>query len=436
MMKPLLPVTGRCAPASRVAARIGLFGLLGSGNIGNDGSFEAILAFLQARHPDAILECRCPGPQEMTARYSIPATRMNWYRAEYQTASSLPAMAAKAFGKVVDAFRTLWWVRRFDVVIVPGSGILESALPLRPWARPYALFLVGVSCRVFRTKVALVSIGANATAEPLSRWLLVSAARSAHYRSFRDELSRKAMTGKRTRAVRDPVYPDLAFALPTPADAVAGDGSVGVGVMAYYGGNDDRKRADEIYAAYVGKIIQFVSWLVDNGRPVRLLTGDHVDDNVASEVVSDVCAHRPDLDPSRVVAAPVSSLTELMEQIARVDTVVATRYHNVLCALKMRKPTVSVGYASKNDVLMSEMGLGEFCQSARGLDVNLLIEQFTAVELRREEIRRCLESRNEAAERLLDRQFHVLSAEIVAATRQRGRHRPRYRSATSARVSV
>ena len=44
--------------------------------------------------------------------------------------------------------------------------------------------------------------------------------------------------------------------------------------MAYYGGNDDRRQADEIYASYVENMKRFVRWLVDNGRRVRLLVGD------------------------------------------------------------------------------------------------------------------------------------------------------------------
>ena len=71
-----------------------------------------------------------------------------------------------------------------------------------------------------------------------------------------------------------------------------------------------------------------------------------------------------------------------MQQLASVDTVVATRYHNVLCALKLAKPTLSIGYAPKFDALMAEMGLAEFCQSARSLDVDRLIKQFTELESR------------------------------------------------------
>jgi polysaccharide pyruvyl transferase WcaK-like protein len=65
-----------------------------------------------------------------------------------------------------------------------------------------------------------------------------------------------------------------------------------------------------------------------------------------------------------------------MAQIAETDVVVATRYHNVVCALKLGRPTLSIGYATKNDELMAEMGLGEFCQHIERLDVDMLITQF------------------------------------------------------------
>jgi polysaccharide pyruvyl transferase WcaK-like protein len=41
----------------------------------------------------------------------------------------------------------------------------------------------------------------------------------------------------------------------------------------------------------------------------------------------------------------------------------------------MGKPTISIGYAEKNDVLLAEMGLAEFCQHIERLDVELLKTQ-------------------------------------------------------------
>ena len=67
------------------------------------------------------------------------------------------------------------------------------------------------------------------------------------------------------------------------------------------------------------------------------------DERIMGEVIAHLRAHRPQRGPFQIVAEPVSSIDELMRQIASVDTVVDSRFHNVLCALKLAKPTLSVG---------------------------------------------------------------------------------------------
>lgn len=414
--------TSRRRPAT-TGPRVGFFGLLGSGNFGNDGSFEAVLGFLRAEHPDAVLDARCAGPERVTSRYAIPATALHWYDTRARSTSGTASPVAKVLGKVLDAFRTLSWVRRHDVVIVPGMGVLEATLPLRPWGFPYALFLLCASGRLVGTRVALVSVGADVVHDRPTRWLITAAARLAHYRSYRDALSRDAMQRMGADTTRDEVYPDLAFALPVPPVADGVEGIVGVGLMAYYGGNGDRGRAEEIHTAYVAAMQRFVRWLLDEGRRVRLLGGDQVDEAVVREIIADVRAHRPTVDASKILADPVHSLDDVMAQLATVETVVATRYHNVLCALKLSKPTLSIGYAAKNDVLMAEMGLGEFCQSARSVEVDLLIEQFRELENRREQLRHAMTVRNQVNVRRLEHQFAVLSATLFpvpAAVSARG----------------
>ena len=395
-----------------ITPRVGFFGLLGQGNFGNDGSMESVLNFLRTKHPDAILGCLCSGPEDVTARYGIPATRLNWHRLEYQTASNIGLITMKAFGKGVDAIRTVAWVRRFDVVIVPGMGVLDSSLPLRPWGFPYSLFLLCTAGRIFGTRIALISVGAEFIPARSVRWLITWAARLARYRSYRDIPSRDAMRSMGVNTSDDEVYPDLAFALPRPPDTANHAGTVGVGVMKYHGGNDDRRWADEIYRTYVDNLKHFVRWLVDNDRRVRLLIGDDEDMAVIAEILSDLRDHRPDLEPSQVVTEPIHCLADVMLQMSFVDTVVATRFHNVVCALRMSKPVVAVGYGAKNEGVMTEMGLAEFCQRVKSLDVERLCDQYTTLEGRWEELRCMLTEKNLAAAKRLDHQFTALSSLI------------------------
>jgi polysaccharide pyruvyl transferase WcaK-like protein len=414
---------------SAAAPRVGLFGLLGSGNIGNDASMESILRYLRTDHPDAVLDAMCKGPDTVRERYGVTAIPMNWYQKYGQRASGVTTIALKMLGKGVDAFRTARWVRRHDVVIVPGMGVLEASLPLYPSGMPYALFLVSASGRLFGTKVALVSVGATAINQWLTRWLYNAAARLAFYRSYRDIGSREAMRQRGLDVTRDHVYPDLAFAIPTPPYEPGDPQTVGIGVMDYHGGNDDRSQAAEIHASYVETMKLFVRWLVDNGRRVRLLIGDtnNSDEGVVRQIIDDLRAYRPDLDPAQVVAEPVSSFVDLMGAMAPVGTVVATRFHNVICALSLSKPTISLGYAAKFTALMTDMGLSEFRQSAKSLDFGRLIEQFMALEKRQAELRQTIADHSMTNVRLLDEQFAQLSAVLFGtdgSAQAAARHEP------------
>ncbi|QFU89490.1 polysaccharide pyruvyl transferase family protein [Amycolatopsis sp. YIM 10] len=386
-------------------ARIGLFGLLGSGNLGNDGSFEAVLAYLRAHHPDAAISVMCGGPEIVASRYGLETTPLNWYAREYRTVSGLSSIVAKAVGKLVDIGRTAAWVRRQDLVIVPGMGVLESTLPLRPWGFPYSLLLLTASGRLAGTKVALLSVGASASSHRATRAIFAWAARLASFRSYRDEPSREAVRALGVDVTADRVYPDLAFALPVPEEPVV-PRSVGVGVMAYRGGNDDRARAAELYDSYVDTMIRFVAKLAGDGRQVRLFIGDQADRQVVEEIVTEL--------GSPLVSAPeTSTLAEVMRAMSTVETVVATRYHNVLCALKLAKPTLSLGYARKNDVLMTQLGLGEFCRSVRDIEVGDLVGRFTELEKRADELHATLRARGAEQTRLLERQFAELSATFL-----------------------
>lgn len=425
--------TGRRARVSG-APRVGLFGILGAGNIGNDAQMESVLGFLRTFQPDAILDAMCTGPERMKCEYGIEAIPLyrQWHDEQLawqgrarqgkawhgKTWPSVTVIGRKVLGKATDTVRLVRWAGRHDVVIVPGAGVLEASLPVRPWETPYSMFLLCASGRIFGSKVALVSVGADVINQRLTRWLSTSAARLASYRSYRDALSREAMRRRGLDTTLDHVCPDLAFGIQAPSYNLGEAQMVGVGVLAYYGGNDDRKKADELHAAYMEKLKFFVRWLVDDGRSVRLFVGETngSDESVAQEVLADVRAHRPDLNAARVAVVPTSSFAELMEAMAPVGTVVATRYHNVICALKLSKPTISVGYSTKNAKLMAEMGLAEFCQDVSSLDVDLLIKQFKELEERSAQLQPGIAECCKAKADLLDKEFAGLSAFLFPPT--------------------
>ena len=384
--------------------KVGLFGLLGAGNMGNDGSLEVVLAYLRTHHPSAELSALCSGSDVVEARYGVPSLPLYSYYTRDRDPSLPARVALKSVAKFRDAAQVLRWVRRNDVVIVPGAGVLENTLPLRAWGFPLSMFLLSLFGRLTGTKVAFVNVGSNVIKQRMMRFFIRWATRLAHYRSFRDALSRDALATMGVDTARDEIYPDLVFSLPAP-DVTVESGTVAVGLMDFHGSNDDRASADDIHRTYVDGMRRFVRFLVDGGHHVRLLIGDEVDEVIVRQVL--------DEHPSDAVTyEPIATLGDVMTQIAKAEVVVGTRYHNVLCALKLAKPTISVSYSAKNDRIMADMGLGEYTQDARAVDADRLIEQFTAVTAAADRITPMLAEHSARKTALLTRQFEVLSASL------------------------
>lgn len=402
------------AAGGAAGARVGLFGRLASGNIGNDVSMESVLAYLRTDHPDAIVDAMCPAPERMKSRYGIEATELFWRPAVRRRLPAPAKAGLLALGKCADAVRIARWVRRHDLVIIPGMGVLEATLPIRPWETPYAMFLLSLYGRLFGTKVAYVSVGAGPVKQRMTRWLFDWAARLAHYRSYRDVQSREAMAARGHDPSRDPLYPDLAFGIPVPPYDPGEPGTVGIGVMEYSGGNDERQRAAAIHAAYVDTMKRFAGWLLDNGYRVRLFVGDADDEPIADEVLAYLRESRPDLAVAANVE-PVSSFAELTQVMQRVAIVVATRFHNVVGAVLLAKPTISLSYAPKSAAIMADAGLAQFNMAAGSLDLAELVERFAELERQAAELVPHMRQSVRAKALRADEQFALLSREFFPA---------------------
>jgi polysaccharide pyruvyl transferase WcaK-like protein len=195
-------------------------------------------------------------------------------------------------------------------------------------------------------------------------------------------LSKDFMTGIGVKIGPDPVFADLAFGLPPPLHRERPDAErlvVGVGVMSYYGWYPFAETGAETQRQYIDKLVRFVRHILDRGHRVRLLIGETADDGAVKTLLSHLRSQSPAIPEEDLVAAPASSLHDVMRQMQEADVVVATRYHNIVCALKLAKPTISLGYSTKNDVLMAQAGLGAYCHHVESFEVDQLIEQFEKI---------------------------------------------------------
>lgn len=403
-------------PDPRLPYRLGLFGLLGSGNLGNDASMEVVLTHLRGEFPDVVVDAMCMGPAGVR-HYGLDGIPMLWSRNLAAGKPRLVAVAIRAAGKLVDAFRTLSWVRRHDLVVVPGMGVLDTSLPLRATGTPYAVFLLGLAGRLTGTKVALLSVGASVSSQRLVRWLFATGARLAAYRSFRDEASRQALAQRGVDTSADPVFTDLVFARPMPDRRLGDPRTVGVGIMAYQGSHDDRRHARQISERYLRAMTSFTGWLLHHGYRVRLVWGDDVDQSAVDAVVAGVHEQWPGLDTASFAIGRLSTLADVVDTFSEVGAVVGTRFHTVLSALRLGKPTISVGYGEKHTQLMASMGVERFSLSARNIDHTTLVEAFLTLEAAAPDVRDVLAERNASMTAAARRQLAELSALVERSPR-------------------
>lgn len=396
--------------------RIALFGLFGAGNLGNEGSLEALIASLRRIAPAAELVCICPRPDVVEAEHGIKAIaitgegfRQKWLRVLNKLLGAMP-------GRLRDVARVYRLVGQFDAVLVPGTGILDD-MGVPPFGMPYAMFKWFGCARARGVATGFVSIGAGPIHNKLSRFFMLGSARRASYRSYRDQISKDFMLRHDVPADADPVFPDIAFQLPTPVATPKRDGAavIGVGVMSYFGWSNSAEKDAAIYDTYRAKIVALTVWLLEQGHDVRLIVGQDTDDRALRDVQEGVAVALPSLPAPRMSAAPTRNLHDIMAQMVDTDVVVATRFHNVVCALKLAKPTISLGYAEKNDVLMQDFGLGAYCQHVETFDLDMVKRQIAELLRDRDIHAPRLAAKTASYREALARQEQALSAKLFSA---------------------
>ena len=274
-------------------------------------------------------------------------------------------------------WRTRRVARQIDMLLIAGTGIaddfgqghLEAPHHLARW------------CEVVREQggtVCFASIGAGPASHPLSRRWFGDALRAANYRSYREHSSHRFAQEIGVDVSSDPVMPDLVFSLPveeaTAARAPAWPPkSIGLGVMGYSGWNLTGPAAEKTYATYLAKTEWLARQLLDSGYQVRLLIGNRGGDRKPVADLRKALAGY--LAAGSLVASDLLTHHDVLSEIVATDLVIATRFHNVLKSLRLGRPVISIGYATKNDDLMREMGLEQYCHHVDNFDPAQVLAQ-------------------------------------------------------------
>jgi polysaccharide pyruvyl transferase WcaK-like protein len=432
--------------------RIALFGNFGSGNLGNEATLQAMLYNLRRHLPNAEIKCICPEPENTALQYNISAVPIRapfpiWKlvgvsnnddepgggsSGTISATATEPHRRIRAFGKLralrmcaypfVDAYR--WFkgiasLRNRNALIMTGTGMLSdfSASPFglraSPFGLHYDIFRWAVIAKLCRCKLLFVSVGGGPIHHPLSKYFVKAALALAHYRSYRDASSKDHLEAIGVDVTNDAVYPDLAFSLPRAVPVNHDPGQqgivVGVGLMNYFG------RFETIYREYIQRLASFVVRLLERRYTVRILIGDFVCDQGLRRDLRTLLEERGcNYEDGSIIDEPAFSVDELLSQLASVDVVVSSRFHNLLLGLMLKKPVVAISYQEKFKALMDGVGLGDFCQDIEHIDVDDLIAKVISTQENAPGITSRIAPKTESYRAALDEQY-VRILEVICS---------------------
>jgi polysaccharide pyruvyl transferase WcaK-like protein len=366
---------------------VAFLGHFGSTNFGNEATLQAVVHRLRRSWPQVSITCICSDPGAAELRhgvYALPLTApvLPGWAPTNRVVRLLRSVVVGAPSEPYRWLKMLSAVRRFDALIIPGTGLLTDAAGLRGWG-PYNVFKWTLLAKLSGCRVVFLSVGAGPLYGFRGRLLVRGALALANVRSFRDASSKQCLAGVGIDTDHDPVYPDLVFGLAGPLerkpDTSCDRPVVGLGLMSYAGRYSAARPSPRTYERYLDSLVELATHVVAAGYDVRLLIGDLADVHATEDFMELLRASDEQL-PGHVLDEPPSSVERLIAQIASTDLVVATRFHNVLLAMACEKPVVAISFHHKCDSLMEAMGLSDYCLGIDDLTPAHLIERFRALE--------------------------------------------------------
>jgi|WetSurMetagenome_2_1015567.scaffolds.fasta_scaffold00167_7 polysaccharide pyruvyl transferase WcaK-like protein len=395
--------------------KIYFIGNFGNGNIGNECTLQAILHHCRKYLPDAEITGVCANPGDVSGRHDIHAIPISdRHKKRRPNRDSITVkIAQKILLEIPEEI--LRWIKAFhslkgvNMLIMTGTGMITDDDD-GSWGLPYELMKWTLIAKIRHSRVLYVSVGAEPIHHWMTKWFFKLALFLADYRSFRDAKSKEYLRGIGIDVNQDPVYPDLAYSLPLTemqyrvSDERARD-VIGVGLLDY-AGQGRRVREGNEHGQYIGQIVNIITWLIENHYIVRILIGDmNYDNRVKQEIKALIAQRGIPYEGAQIIDEPICTVSNLLAQLSQTEMIIASRFHNVLLSLMLNIPAISLSYSKKNDALMSEYGLSQYCQRIDRLDMGLLKDQFVDLRDAAADLIPNLKEKTEEFRRELARQY-------------------------------
>src|SRR5712692_4031375 len=440
--------------------QIGIFGHVGTLNLGDETIIAAVLQNIRLRYPQAQIRAFTFNPDDTQARHGItsyPIRRTNgFFPGTKPPASGGPAtqsagkplirqpgirdaiklipvlypamkgirngikLLKSSFSELVFIGSCYKNLKGTDLLIVAGSGQLTDHSG-GAWAYPYTFFKWSLLARALGTKLAFVSIGTSWIESPLSKFFLKSALSRADYRSYRDESSEKQVR-RLGISGENIVVPDLAYSLNMPPAPVSVGPRgprllVGINPIPFYHEKLWHKADKQLYEMYVETHAGFASWLVHRGYDVLFFpTQLRADPPAIQDIIAAIQRRDPATSGQIHVNSPLRSPEDLIAAMSRMDFILAARFHGVLISHLLHKPVLAVSYHYKTADLMARMGQSECTVEIEDCTLGALTSRFILLESRSAKIAAELERRVPICRQALDLQYQRIFSLLEQGT--------------------
>jgi len=328
--------------------RVALFGEYGLGNLGNDMTCRAAVDRLGALLPDSTFTA-------LTSETGRTQELVGLESSSFATphGSSFPA---RVWAKFADLAALLRLIGKVDVVVVPGTGMLEDPTARMPGGQLTWLALLSLACRLHRVPLVWVGMGGSPYASWFTGRVAAWAARGAARRSYRDDMTRDALGKSRLDVSDDQVIYDLVLAVdPLPQLPAPSGGHVAVSVFDL--------PPEQGRTRYTKVLAQVVDRLTADGNQVTMVVMDDEDVPITNDVLAL-------LDGPAPPTVQPTTLDDLLAVLAPCDVVVGTRYHTLVGTLVARRSPVALSHAAKDVALLAQAGLDDYVLDVTTVDAD------------------------------------------------------------------
>lgn len=307
---------------------------------------------------------------------------------------------------------SLCFVRNLDLVMVSGGGQIDESWG-HAWGHPYALFRWAVLSRLVRKQFVVVSVGVDEMKTRLSRFFTRTALSLASYRSYRDMVS-KGLLDKWAFTRNDACVPDLAFGLRVPTETLLSDSSarpplVGISPMAFGRSGSWPKPAHDTYTKYLSCLAEFTAFLTGRGYRVVFFKSSGIDPHAIEDLQKMIMQRWPVGVLDTIAVPTVEILQELLQEVKKVDFVVASRLHGVILSHILGKPVLAISYDRKVMTHMQDVGQEKYVLDLKNINSSELATCFQSLVNEAEEVRRNIRKHVLCFQKSVEMQFEHLS---------------------------